>query len=118
AAAPAAAVAPAAVAKPEAAKLYFETGAIALPSDAGTSLAKIVEWAKASPDAKLSISGFHDSTGNPEQNAELAKNRAKIVLDVLTAAGVPADRVTLQKPQQMDGGDGREARRVEVNPAQ
>ena len=34
------------------------------------------------------------------------------------AAGVPGDRVMLQKPQQMDGGDGREARRVEVSPAQ
>ncbi|MFM1989412.1 MAG: hypothetical protein RJA99_2369 [Pseudomonadota bacterium] len=115
--APAAVVAPAAIAKPEAAKLYFETGAVALPADAGTALAKIVEWAKATPDAKIAISGFHDSTGNAEQNAELAKNRAKIVLDVLTAAGVAADRVMLQKPQQMDGGDGREARRVEVVPA-
>ncbi|HMS80953.1 MAG TPA: OmpA family protein, partial [Burkholderiaceae bacterium] len=107
-----------AVAGPGAAKVFFETGAVALASDAGAALVKIVEWAKATPDAKVSISGFHDSTGNPEQNAELAKNRAKIVLDVLTAAGVPGDRVMLQKPQQMDGGDGREARRVEVSPAQ
>jgi K(+)-stimulated pyrophosphate-energized sodium pump len=106
----------AALATPEPATLYFEVGAIALPADAGAALAKIVAWAKAAPQAKIAISGFHDSSGDPEQNAELAKNRARIVLEVLTAAGVAADRVGLQKPQQADGGDGREARRVEVVP--
>ena len=117
--APAAApmAAPAALPRPETAKIYFETGATAAPADAATSVAKIVEWAKAVPDAKLSVSGFHDSTGNAEQNAELAKGRAKMVVDLLTGAGIAADRLVMQKPVQMDAGDGREARRVEVSAA-
>jgi K(+)-stimulated pyrophosphate-energized sodium pump len=119
AAAPAAAPAamPAAAPRPDTAKIYFETGAAAAPAEAAAAVAKIVEWAKASPDAKIAVSGFHDSTGNAEQNAELAKGRAKMVVDLLTSNGIAADRLVMQKPVQMDAGDGREARRVEVSAA-
>jgi len=119
AAAPAAAPAamPAAAPRPDTAKIYFETGAAAAPAEAAAAVAKIVEWAKASPDAKVAVSGFHDSTGNAEQNAELAKGRAKMVVDLLTSNGIAADRLVMQKPVQMDAGDGREARRVEVSAA-
>jgi len=119
AAAPAAAPAamPAAAPRPDTAKIYFETGAAAAPAEAAAAVAKIVEWAKASPDAKIAVSGFHDSTGNAEQNAELARGRAKMVVDLLTSNGIAADRLVMQKPVQMDAGDGREARRVEVSAA-
>jgi K(+)-stimulated pyrophosphate-energized sodium pump len=117
--APAAAAAPAApVARPDTVKVYFESGAAVPPGDLAASIAKIADWAKATPDAKLAISGYHDSTGNPEQNAELAKNRAKIVLEALKSAGVAEDRVMLHKPQVVDAGAGAEARRVEVHVAQ
>jgi K(+)-stimulated pyrophosphate-energized sodium pump len=119
AAAPAAAPAamPTAAPRPDTAKIYFESGATAVPAEAAADVAKIVAWAKASPDAKIAVSGFHDSTGNAEQNAELAKGRAKMVVDLLTSNGIAADRLVLQKPVQMDAGDGREARRVEVSAA-
>jgi outer membrane protein OmpA-like peptidoglycan-associated protein len=127
AAAPAAVVAPAPAAapaamptaapRPDTAKIYFESGATAAPAEAAAAVAKIVEWAKASPDAKIAVSGFHDSTGNAEQNAELAKGRAKMVVDLLTSNGIAAERLVMQKPVQMDAGDGREARRVEVSAA-
>ena len=123
AAAPAAVVAaapaamPAAAPRPDTAKIYFESGATAVPAEAAADVAKILAWAKASPDAKIAVSGFHDSTGNAEQNAELAKGRAKMVVDLLTSNGIAADRLVLQKPVQMDAGDGREARRVEVSAA-
>jgi K(+)-stimulated pyrophosphate-energized sodium pump len=115
--APAPAAMPAAVPRPDAAKIYFESGATAAPADAAAAVAKILEWAKASPDAKIAVSGFHDSTGNAEQNAELARGRAKMVVDLLTSNGIAADRLVMQKPVQMDAGDGREARRVEVSAA-
>ena len=84
-------------------------------NEAGALLAKIVAFARATPAAKVGISGYHDKTGNPDQNAELAKNRAKAVLLVLTAAGVPEERVVLMKPEVVEGGpDDKEARRVEV----
>jgi outer membrane protein OmpA-like peptidoglycan-associated protein len=97
------------------ARLFFESGAAALPGDAAASLAPIVESAKARPDAKLAVSGFHDKTGNAALNAELAKQRAIAVRDALVAAGIPAERIELRKPVETEGGgDDRQARRVEV----
>ena len=60
------------------------------------------------------ISGYHDATGDPAQNAELAKQRAIAVRDALKAAGVPEDKIELKKPEQINAGDAAEARRVEV----
>jgi cytochrome c oxidase subunit 2 len=75
----------------------------------------LIAKAKANPTAKLAISGFHDATGNLEQNQELAKQRAISVRDALVASGIAADRVELKKPEQTSGGpDNAEARRVEV----
>jgi cytochrome c oxidase subunit 2 len=116
AATPAAAPAPAPAATgPVVAKVYFATGAAALPAEAAAALQPVIDAARGRPDAKLAVSGFHDKTGNPEQNAELAKQRAIAVRDALVAAGVAETRIELRKPQEMEGGaDDREARRVEV----
>ena len=60
------------------------------------------------------ISGFHDATGDPAKNAELAKARAVVVRDALKAAGVAEDRIELKKPEQINAGSADDARRVEV----
>ena len=62
---------------------------------------------------KAVISGYHDSTGDPLANAELAKQRAMKVRDTLVSIGVAEDKVELKKPEQM-AGDGPDARRVDV----
>lgn len=96
-------------------KLYFATGAAALPDDAAATVAAIKAAAEAAGSRKLVLSGFHDSTGDPAKNAELAKERAKAVRAALVAAGLPADRIALRKPESTTGsGDDKEARRVEV----
>ena len=128
AAAPAApAPAPVAVAAPAApapvatstaglAKLYFDSGATALPASATDTLAPLLDAAKARADGKLVISGFHDKTGSAEVNAEIAKQRAFAVRDALVAAGVAESRIELRKPTETEGGpDDREARRVEIS---
>ena len=104
---------------PAAVKLYFELGKAELPADAAAQLEPIVAWAKATPEAKFGVSGYHDASGDPAANAELAKNRAKAARESLVSAGIAADRLILVKPQQTTGGpDDQEARRVEVYPAQ
>jgi K(+)-stimulated pyrophosphate-energized sodium pump len=115
-AAPAPVVAAAPVAAPAAAKIYFASGSKDLPSDAAKSLEAIVAGAKANAAAKVSISGFHDTTGSQAKNEELAKERAKSVREALKAAGVAEDRIVMQKPEVVAGtGDNAEARRVEVS---
>jgi K(+)-stimulated pyrophosphate-energized sodium pump len=110
-AAPAPAAAPAmpAAAAPAKAVVYFDT--------AKYDVKALV--AKAGATARYAISGFHDSRGDPVANAELAKNRAFAVRDVLKANGVAEDRIEMRKPQVSAGSDkladDPEARRVEVS---
>ena len=106
----------AAMEPPPAAKLYFDTGKIALPGDASATLAPIVEWLKSHESAKAVLSGYHDPRGNQAVNEELAKNRAKSVRESLKADGIDEARIEMRKPESVDGGsDLAEARRVEVS---
>jgi outer membrane protein OmpA-like peptidoglycan-associated protein len=92
--------------------LYFAVGKAELPADAPAVLSAITS---AAGSKKLLISGFHDSTGDPAFNAELAKNRAKAVRAALQAAGIDPERTLLRKPESTTGdGSNQEARRVEV----
>jgi outer membrane protein OmpA-like peptidoglycan-associated protein len=118
AAAPAAELAPP-VAAVEAAgapeRLYFDVGSPDLPADASEVLARVAEAARAGAGATVLISGFHDASGDPAQNAELAKNRALAVRHALEANGVSPDRLVMSKPAvTTGGGDPKEARRVEL----
>jgi cytochrome c oxidase subunit II len=107
---------PAAAARPAAVSVYFEFGKAAMPGDAAQTLAPMLDHAKAEPNARFDISGFHDRVGDPSVNAELAKHRAQAVRDYLQAQGLADDRINLVKPQLMIGGsDDRQARRVDVS---
>lgn len=95
--------------------LYFAIGVAALPAEAPAALASIKAALDAAPGRKIVLSGFHDATGDPAKNAELAKERAKAVRAALQAAGVDAARIALRKPESTTGdGNAQEARRVEV----
>jgi outer membrane protein OmpA-like peptidoglycan-associated protein len=94
-------------------RLYFDLDKADVPADASAALAPFVAGAK--QGRRVTISGFHDASGDAAANEELAKQRAFAVRDALVAAGAPADRIDLAKPALMTGGeDPREARRVEV----
>ena len=102
---------------PEGAIFYFAVGSAALAGDAATGVAALAEKMKASPDAKVTISGYHSAAGTLDQNQELAKQRAMAVRDALQTAGIADDRVVLEKPQQTEAnvaGEDPKARRVEV----
>lgn len=95
-------------------KLYFDLGRAELPANALTQLSPLVIEAK-DKGGKWMISGYHDASGDAVTNAELAKQRAIAVRDLLTNAGVSLESIELAKPAVTTGGsDPREARRVEV----
>ncbi|GAA4416331.1 OmpA family protein [Quisquiliibacterium transsilvanicum] len=103
---------------PETVRFHFEVGSAALPADAAAQAGALVAFLKDSPEGRLGISGFHDKTGDPAANRELAKNRALATRTMLVEAGAPASRLILVRPQEVEGGaDDREARRVEVFPS-
>jgi K(+)-stimulated pyrophosphate-energized sodium pump len=126
AAAPTAPMAPASTAgvgvagSTETVSLFFEVNKTAPPADAAQKLDGLVVYARSNPNTKLGISGYADKTGDPVKNAELAKERAMAVKNQLISAGVPEDRIMLQKPKEVTGdkADDKEARRVDVYMAQ
>ena len=97
-------------------QVFFATGKSALDAEASATLKAAVDYLKAHPDVKVALSGFVDSTGNADANAELAKQRAQAVQGALTAAGIAADRIDLRKPEVITAAQGadREARRVDI----
>ncbi|WP_439586871.1 OmpA family protein [Hydrogenophaga sp.] len=94
-------------------KFYFASGKADLAPGALDALADAIRAAKSGK--RLTLSGFHDATGDPAFNAELAKQRAMVVRDALVGAGVAETAMELKKPEQTTGsGNNAEARRVEV----
>ena len=113
--APATSAAPAAAAGALPAKVMFSSGKAAVDAAGAKSLAAVAAYLKDNSGAKVTLSGFVDSTGNATKNAELAKQRAFAVRDALKKAGIAEDRMVLRKPEEIKGGDTAEARRVELS---
>lgn len=95
-------------------RVYFESGKSTLPPEAGGALYTVHERAMAAPDTVVLIAGFHDPSGDPVQNKALALARANAAREALIALGVPAERIHLAEPAEIDGADRQEARRVDM----
>ena len=94
-------------------KFYFASGSDELARGAAEALGDVVRGVAAGK--KAVISGFHDVTGDPARDEELAKQRALRVRDALTALGIGEDKLDLRKPAVTTAdGSNAEARRVEV----
>jgi outer membrane protein OmpA-like peptidoglycan-associated protein len=97
------------------ARIYFEINSAELPAEAGGAIETIKERARVVPNLIVLISGYHDPSGDPEQNAILAKQRAEATRDALIAAGIQESRIRLSKPEVIPGNeDLQEARRVDI----
>lgn len=95
--------------------VYFGSGQAGVAADADAALAQAVQALAGAAGKKLLLSGYHDSTGDPARNAELAKERAKAVRAALVARGLSQEQVLLRKPEvTAGGGSDQEARRVEI----
>ena len=121
--APAAAAAPAAAPGVDAAsvkveggvvKFYFASGKSDIAADGAAALADILKGV--ATGKKAVISGYTDPSGDPAKNAELAKQRAFAVRDLLKAGGAAEDKIELKKPEDIKAGatSAAEGRRVEV----
>jgi len=96
-------------------RLYFDVDKSAKWVEGEDSLQSVVDYLKAHDTAKVSISGYHDPSGDVAHNLQLAKARAIVVRKALVSDGIAPDRVSLDKPMETTGtGDPRDARRVEV----
>lgn len=94
-------------------KFYFASGKTELAAGTPEALGEVVKGVAVGKVAV--ISGYHDATGDPARNEELAKQRALAVRDALMALGIGEDKLQLRKPEiTAADGSNAEARRVEV----
>ncbi len=95
-------------------KFYFASGKADLAVGGKDALVDVVKGVMAGK--KAVISGYVDTTGDPVKNAQLAKERAFAVRDLLKIIGVPEDKIELKKPEDIKAGatSAAEGRRVEV----
>jgi outer membrane protein OmpA-like peptidoglycan-associated protein len=95
-------------------KFYFAPGKAELAQDGAKALAEILSAAKTGK--KVGISGFVDPSGDPQKNAELAKQRALAVKGLLIGAGLADAQIVMVRPSDINAGasSAAEGRRVEV----
>ena len=94
-------------------KFYFASGKADLAQGADEALVTVIQ--AVAVGKKAIVSGYHDTTGNAQQNEELSKQRAIAVRDTLVRLGVGDDKIELRKPADTTAtGSNAEARRVEV----
>jgi len=93
-------------------KFYFASAKTEIAKDGAQALTDILAGVKAGK--KAVISGYVDATGDAAKNAEIAKQRAFAVRDLLKSSGVAEDKIELKKPEDIKAGAGADARRVEV----
>ncbi len=100
-------------------KVYFDVSRVDLTADFAQAAATVRDYLKEHPDARASISGFNDPSGDAAKNVELAKQRAQAVEGALLGLGVDKGRIDLIKPSDATlaaqaGANNAELRRVEV----
>jgi K(+)-stimulated pyrophosphate-energized sodium pump len=97
-------------------RVHFETGSETLSAEGKRIVDGYAKALQANAGTRAELSGYADPTGDAAKNLELAKQRAMTVRDALVAAGVPAERVDLVKPQEVVVGQGSDAdaRRVDI----
>lgn len=97
--------------------VFFAVDKRDVSNELAAESAKLKDYLDTHPDARLSVSGYHDPSGGVAYNAELAKNRAENVAAALAAAGIARDRVDLDKPSETSPGESSYAadRKVEVS---
>lgn len=97
------------------AKVYFAVGEAKLNAADQAVVGQTIAALAAKPQAIVLLSGFHDPSGDPARNAELAKARAQAVRDALVGGGVAVERIKFRKPESTLGsGSPEEGRRVEI----
>ncbi len=96
--------------------VYFATAKSDVTNELTTESANLKAYLDANPGSRLSVSGYVDPRGDAAYNLELAKDRANKVAETLAAAGIPADRIDLEKPADIvgDGATLSAERKVEV----
>ena len=76
--------------------IKFQTGSDKLAADGQQQLSTVVAAVKGCPDAKLTVIGYTDNTGDDAINKPLSEGRAKAVAAYLVSQGIASGAVSAQ----------------------
>ncbi len=94
----------------------FAHGSAVFDAESAKTLADIAARLVASPQSRVTLTGYTDRSGNPARNTKLAHMRAEAVRGALYVAGVKEAQVEMRAPATVTGsGSDEEARRVELS---
>lgn len=100
---------------------FFDWNSTVAPADAGQSAAFMAENRARCGWRSFTVVGHTDRSGTDSYNEGLALRRARVIADMMGAAGIPSDAIAVsgmgeRKPrvQTVDGQRTPENRRVEV----
>ncbi|MHA6196346.1 OmpA family protein [Pseudomonas wadenswilerensis] len=101
--------------------VLFDTGQAELKNSASRTVLKLVQFLQLNPKRVVRIEGYTDSTGNPDDNLALSRNRAQSVADMLVDLGIDEKRIKVigygdQYPVEVNASERGRAqnRRVEI----
>ena len=84
----------AATAFPDLGTVHFDTDKATLTGEGTATLQQAAAAMKANPNVRLRMEGYTDSTGSDPHNDTLSDQRAKTVVDFLSAQGIDRNRLT------------------------
>lgn len=94
-------------------EVYFETGKSELLQQSFKELSQLIELLMKYPSIQIEVRGHTDNQGTIEFNQHLSEQRAKAVVDYLTANGIASTRLTWKgygKSQPVDDNETPEGR--------
>ncbi|MDH0648827.1 OmpA family protein [Pseudomonas sp. GD03858] len=101
--------------------VLFDTGQADLKNSASRTVLKLVQFLQLNPRRVVRIEGYTDSTGAPDDNLKLSRDRAQAVADMLVDLGVNEKRIQVegygdQYPVEANASERGRAqnRRVEI----
>lgn len=101
--------------------VLFDTGEADLKNSASRTVLKLVQFLQLNPKRVVRIEGYTDSTGNPDDNLQLSRDRAQSVADMLVDLGIDEKRIKVigygdQYPVEVNASERGRAqnRRVEI----
>ncbi|MGE7991979.1 OmpA family protein [Pseudomonas sp. NPDC089554] len=101
--------------------VLFDTGQADLKNSASRTVLKLVQFLQLNPRRVVRIEGYTDSTGNPQDNLRLSRDRAQSVADMLVDLGINDKRIQVegygdQYPLEANASERGRAqnRRVEI----
>ncbi len=76
--------------------VYFDPNQATIRKDAEKNLYEMIDYLKNSPELRIEITGYTDSTGTDERNIQLSMERATSIRDFMAKNGIDKARFTVR----------------------